>query len=310
MKVYQFDDRLPLFDHAVLTMGTFDGVHIGHQTIINRVNELAHERGGESVLLTFHPHPRLVLHPGDTDLKLLNTLEERIHWLDHFGLDNLVIATFSKSFSQTSPKDYIQHVLFDKFKPEVVVIGYDHHFGKNRQGGLEEIRQYGEEYGYRTIEIPKQLVDDASVSSTKIRKAIASGELTQANKLLGHPYSLTGKVIKGHKIGSELGYPTANLLMEDPNKLVPGSGIYATYVVVNDNRYKGMLYIGQRPTFQGTETAIEVNLFDFDGDLYGDFIRLEIVADLRRDQHFETSEELSAQMAQDKEAALHVLDQG
>lgn len=310
MKVFQFDAKLPPFTHPVITMGTFDGVHIGHQTIINRLNELAHERGGESVLLTFHPHPRLVLNPADTDLQLLNTLDEKIHWLEHFGLDNLVIAHFSKSFSQTSPKDYIQYVLVDKFNPEVVVIGYDHHFGKDRTGGLEEMQQFSEVFGYRVIEIPKQLVDDLSVSSTKVRQAVSAGELTVATKLLGHPYSLSGKVVTGHGVGVKLGYPTANLLVEDPNKLVPGTGIYATYVVADTKRYQGMLYIGERPTFHGKEIAIEVNLFDYEGNLYGKNLHLEIVADLRRDQHFDSSEALIAQIAKDKEDALAVLNQG
>lgn len=310
MKVYRFLDDLPTFRNPVLTIGTFDGVHEGHQQIIARINEIAEAIDGESILLTFHPHPRLVLNPNDTELQLINTLEEKIDLLDQYGIHEMIIATFSKDFAQTTPKDYIRHFLVEKIQPKVIVIGYDHHFGKDRAGNIETLREHADEFGYQVEEIAKHLVDDAGVSSTKIREAITEGQIRKANQLLGHPFRLTGRVIKGHQIGNQLGYPTANIFIEDKHKIVPGVGIYATRVRVDNTWYKGMLYIGYRPTFSGTEKAIEVNLFDFSGNLYGDQLTLDIVAEIRGDKKFDTPEELSAQMAADKEATLAILDQG
>lgn len=310
MKVYRFLDDLPRFRNPVLTIGTFDGVHEGHQQIIGRINAMAREMDGESILLTFHPHPRLVLNPNDTSLQLINTLQEKIDLLDHYGIHEMIIATFSKAFAKTSPRDYIKHFLVDKIQPKVIVIGYDHHFGKDRAGNIETLRQYAGEFGYRVEEIEKHIVDDVGVSSTKIREAIAAGHITQANHLLGHPFRLTGRVIKGHQIGNQLGYPTANLFVEDKHKIIPGVGIYAARVRVGEQWFKGMLYIGYRPTFSGKEKAIEVNLFDFNGNLYGDELTLDIVAEIRGDKRFDTPEELAAQMAADKEATLRILDQG
>lgn len=310
MKVYRFLDDLPRFRNPVLTIGTFDGVHEGHQQIIGRINAMAREMDGESILLTFHPHPRLVLNPNDTSLQLINTLQEKIDLLDHYGIHEMIIATFSKAFAQTSPRDYIKHFLVDKIQPKVIVIGYDHHFGKDRAGNIETLRQYAGAFGYRVEEIEKHIVEDVGVSSTKIREAISAGQITQANHLLGHPFRLTGRVIKGHQIGNQLGYPTANLFVEDKHKIIPGVGIYASRVRVGEQWYKGMLYIGYRPTFSGKEKAIEVNLFDFNGNLYGDELTLDIVAEIRGDKRFDTPEELAAQMAADKEATLRILDQG
>ncbi len=310
MKVYRFLDDLPRFRNPVLTIGTFDGVHEGHQQIIGRINAMAREMDGESILLTFHPHPRLVLNPNDTSLQLINTLQEKIDLLDHYGIHEMIIATFSKAFAQTSPRDYIKHFLVDKIQPKVIVIGYDHHFGKDRGGNIETLRQYAGAFGYRVEEIEKHIVEDVGVSSTKIREAISAGQITQANHLLGHPFRLTGRVIKGHQIGNQLGYPTANLFVEDKHKIIPGVGIYASRVRVGEQWYKGMLYIGYRPTFSGKEKAIEVNLFDFNGNLYGDELTLDIVAEIRGDKRFDTPEELAAQMAADKEATLRILDQG
>lgn len=310
MKIFRFLDDLPPFRNPVLTIGTFDGVHEGHQQIIARINQIAASIQGESVLLTFHPHPRLVLNPNDTELQLINTLEEKMDLLEQYGIHGMIIATFSKDFAQTTPKDYIRHFLVEKIQPNVIVIGYDHHFGKDRAGNIDTLRTYADEFGYRVEEISKHLVDDVGVSSTQIRQAIQAGQIQLANQLLGHPFRLTGMVIKGHQIGNQLGYPTANLFIEDKHKIIPGAGIYATRVRVENTWYSGMLYIGYRPTFSGTEKAVEVNLFDFSGNLYGKPITLDIVAEIRGDIKFATPEELSAQMAVDKEATLAILNQG
>lgn len=308
MKVYRFIDDLPAFKNPVLTIGTFDGVHEGHQQIIARINTIARNIGGESILLTFHPHPRLVLNPSDQTLQLLTTLDEKIELLDQYGIDAMIIATFSTEFSQTTPKDYIHHFLVEKIQPKVIVIGYDHQFGKDRAGGIDTLRTYANTFGYTIEEIERHLVDDVGVSSTEIRQCIESGQLTKANQLLGHPFHLTGRVIKGHQIGKALGYPTANLFIADKNKILPQVGIYATRIKVNNNWYKGMLYIGYRPTFSGTEKAIEVNIFDFSGDLYGQELSVALIAEIRGDKKFTSPEALAAQMAEDKAAALQILN--
>ncbi len=307
IKVYRFISNLPAFRNPVLTIGTFDGVHKGHQKIIQRINEIARQHNGESVVLTFHPHPRTVLHPEDPSLKLINTLEERIELLDQYGINYLLLSTFSREFSQLTPEEYIADCLIRKIHPKTIVIGYDHRFGKDRAGDIRLMKKYAGTYGYRVEEIPAQVVDDMRVSSTKIRKAILAGEISRANDLLGHYFTLRGKVIEGNKVGKELGFPTANLFVEDKNKIIPGIGIYAVYVRYAGKRYKGMLYIGYRPTFSGTEKTIEVNIFNLDGRLYGQELIIDFVAKTRDDKRFSSREELAEQLARDKEDALRVL---
>lgn len=307
MKVYRFLEDLPPFRHPVLTIGTFDGVHAGHQQIIQRIRHLAEEVGGETVVLTFHPHPRLVLNPADDSLQLLHTLPEKIRWLEQYGVDHLVIATFSPAFAQTPPREYIRDFLVEKIHPAVLVIGYDHRFGKNRSGDIDTMRQYATEFNYRVEEIEKHLVEDITVSSTRIRQALQDGKIAFASQLLGHPFTLTGQVIKGHQIGQQIGYPTANLFIEDRHKLIPATGIYAARVEVDGSTWDAMLYIGNRPTFAGTEKAIEVNLIDFSGNLYGKELCVQLIAEVRSDRKFDSPEALTAQIAADKEAVLQIL---
>lgn len=308
MEVHQSLDHLPEFRNPVLTIGTFDGVHHGHQQIIRHINEVAQRVHGESVLLTFHPHPRLVINPDDDSLRLITTMDEKIALLDRYGIDHLVIATFSLAFSRTEPKDYIKNVLVDSIHPRYLIIGYDHHFGRNRQGNIQTLKQYADEFGYEVEEIPKQIIEDISVSSTKIRKAVTNGDIEKANLLLDHPFLLTGTVIKGQQIGKSLGFPTANLFISDKHKLIPPSGVFAVRVVLGSETFDGMLYIGNRPTFSGTEQSIEVNIFDFNKDIYGNQISLELMATIRGDMKFDSEEALKQQMAADKEQTLEILD--
>lgn len=307
MKVFNFSDELPQFKNAVLTIGTFDGVHIGHQKIISKIKEIAASQNGESVLLTFHPHPRLVLNPDDDSLKLINTLEEKKELLASYGIDNLVIATFSEAFSKTQPEDYVREFLVQKINPRVIVIGYDHQFGKERKGDINLLKQLSPVFNFEVEEIPKQLLEDISISSTKIRKALHNGQILQANDLLGHPFSMEGNVVRGHQIGNKLGYPTANVAIQNKNKLVPPPGVYAAIAEIEGKSYKGMLYIGYRPTFSGTDRSVEINLFDFDRDLYDKKIKLNFIAEIREDIKFDSPEELKEQLAKDKQATLEIL---
>jgi len=307
MQVHRSLDKLPEIKNAVLTIGTFDGVHCGHQRIINDLRKRAEAINGESVLLTFHPHPRLVINPADKTLRLLTTLDEKIALLDQFGIDHLIILPFSKAFSQTEPDVYIREVLVGPIRPRVIVIGYNHHFGKDRKGNIETLRKYAERYHYDVVEISKQEVEEIAVSSSKIRKAVHEGDIRLANKLLGHPYPLSGTVIKGQQIGKKLGYPTANIFISDSHKLIPPYGVYAVKVRPGNKEKGGMLYIGKRPTFDGQERSIEVNIFDFDEHIYGQFIRIEILDRIRGDMYFKDKNELARQMDSDKEETLRIL---
>jgi riboflavin kinase/FMN adenylyltransferase len=307
MKVFRDFGNLPEIKNAVLTIGTFDGVHSGHQQIIARINELAHETKGESVILTFHPHPRLVINPADTSLKLLNTLDEKIALLGNYGVDNLIITPFSVQFSEMSADSYVNDFLCSKIHPQIIVIGYDHRFGKDREGGIHTFKKLSDELGFRVEEISQQTVDDITVSSTKIRNALHEGKAQLANQLLGHPYSLSGPVVKGEALGRHLGFPTANIEINDANKLIPKEGIYAAKTIYDGKVYNSMLYIGSRPTFRGKNQTIEVNIFDFSEDIYGKTLTVELVAAIRDDIKFDTADALMHQLRKDKEAAEKIL---
>lgn len=308
MMVHHDLNNLPAFQNAVITIGSFDGLHQGHQKIIEQVRQLAQKAGGESVLITFHPHPRQVIYPQDNSLRLLTTIEEKTELLAALELDHLVIVPFSRDFAGQSADEYIIRFLVEKFHPRYIVIGYDHRFGLNRQGDIDFLRRYEATYGYEVQEIPRQDIDNLGISSTKIRAALQSGAIDQANRLLGYAYQLRGKVVRGQQIGHSLGYPTANLDLNHPDKLIPPNGIYAVRVNHKDKTFGGMLYIGDRPSIEGYDNqTIEVNIFDFDQEIYGDDLRLEFLAFLRGDQRFDHLEALSAQLALDKQAALAVL---
>jgi riboflavin kinase/FMN adenylyltransferase len=290
--------------HAVLTIGTFDGVHIGHQKILLRLREVADAIRGEVTLLTFHPHPRLVLYPDQKDLQLLTTLEEKKKLLEKYGVDNLVLMPFTHEFSRLSYDEFVKQVIVEGVHAEVVVIGYDHHFGHNREGGLKQLQLLSEVYHFKVEEIPEQDINYAAVSSTRVRKALLAGDVVNANILLGHPYSITGKVIKGNQIGRELGFPTANLKTE-AHKLIPSNGIYAVKVLVDNIQYTGMLSIGTRPTFDNGNRSVEVNIIGFDSDIYGEEITVTLLHYLREEVRFSSREALIEQMEKDK---LHTLE--
>lgn len=307
MRVFQSLATLPKFKNAVITIGSYDGVHAGHQQIIKRVNDLAKAENGESVLITFHPHPRLIVNPNDTSLKLITSVNEKIEVLKKYGIDNVVVTPFTKAFSQQTPIEYVQDFLVKHFQPKRIVIGYDHRFGNKRAGGIELLKKLTFTYNYKVEEIAKHEVDDIAVSSTKIRQAILNGNVADAKRYLNHPFSISGKVVHGKQIGRQIGYPTANLEVERRNKIIPKAGIYAVYVHHNNQKYKGMLYIGHRPTLNGQSQSIEVNLFDFDDDLYGQTLYIEFIAKVREDAKFNSLKELKTQISIDKEHTLQIL---
>jgi riboflavin kinase/FMN adenylyltransferase len=301
MKVHHGLKGLPRFRNAVLTIGSFDGVHLGHKSIIDQVNDLARKNRGESVLMTFHPHPRLVLDPQDRSLSLLTTLDEKVELLRKTGIDHLVIVPFTFEFSQMDPEEYLRNVLIDGFDPHTIVIGYDHRFGLNRAGDVNFLRSRQRDFGYKVVEIEEKRVSALKISSTQIRTALQQKEIIKANLLLGHAYRLTGKVVRGLRIGKTLGYPTANLSIEDPNKLIPVDGIYAVKLRIDGHWFQGMMYIGDRPTIKGQDKrTIEVNIFDFNQEIYGEDITVEIKAFIRNDAKFDDLEELKKQISDDE----------
>ncbi|WP_210490505.1 bifunctional riboflavin kinase/FAD synthetase [Rufibacter aurantiacus] len=297
----------PSLSHAVVTSGTFDGVHIGHQKILSRLIEAARQCDGQSVVISYWPHPRTVLHPEDSSLHLLSTIEERIEALRAFGVDYLLLLPFTREFAQLSSEEYIQQILIQAIGTRKLVIGYDHRFGKNREGGFDYLQQNAQRYGFTVEEIPRQDIDAVGVSSSKIRTALERGDVVTAAKYLGRPYSLAGTVVKGKQLGRTIGYPTANVEPQEKLKLVPAQGIYAVTVLTPMGRFKGMLSIGMNPTVQGTKQTIEVNIFDFEADLYGEEITLSFVSYLRAEEKFDGLEALTQQLHLDKVAALQVL---
>lgn len=289
--------------NAVITTGTFDGVHLGHQKLIQRLQDEASKINGETVVVTFHPHPRMVLFPDDTSLKLLSTKEEKIFLLNQLGVNHVVFIPFTKEFSQISARNYVEDILVHKLNVSKLIIGYDHQFGKNREGNLAYLQNIAPEFGFDVEEIPAQEIDDINISSTKIRTALQKGEIDLANAYLSHPYTITGEVIHGDKIGRTLGFPTANLLIENKYKLIPNNGIYAVNIELDNKTYQGMAYIGMRPVVDGTKLVVEVNIFQFEEDCYGKMLTLHLIEKIRDDQNFESLDALVEQMKIDEQKA-------
>ncbi len=310
MKVYNNIEALPQFNKAVVTIGTFDGVHLGHQQIIAQLKKEALRIGGETVLVTFDPHPRKVV--SAKSLQLINTLPEKIELLEQQGIDNLVIVPFTLQFAGQTANQYIEDFLVKRFRPHTVIIGYDHRFGKDRNGDFHLLEKYAREHAFELIEIPVHVIDEASISSTKIRHALLDGNLEEASRFLGYDYFFEGLVTEGNKLGRTIGYPTANLQPQTEDKLIPGNGVYAVTVdIINDlnnflqhKPYKGMMNIGVRPTVDGTKRVIEVNIFDFDADIYGATLRVHLKKYLRGEQKFNGLDALKEQLAKDKIGAL------
>jgi riboflavin kinase/FMN adenylyltransferase len=307
MQVHYNLDDLPKFQNAVITIGTFDGVHLGHQLIISTLITEANKANGESVIITFHPHPRKVVSSIVTGIRLINTLDERIELLSKTGVDHLVVVPFTEYFANQTAEEYIKYFLVEKFKPNTIIIGYDHRFGKDRTGNYLLMVQKAIEYNYTLKEIPEHLLDAVKVSSTTIRNALLHGQIEEANKLLGYAFFFTGQVVHGNKIGRTIGYPTANLKSHNEEKITLGDGIYAVYVTVVGKKYKGMLSIGFRPTVDGKKRVTEVNIFDFDEEIYDQTIKVEIKKHLRQEVKFNSLDELKQQLHTDKENSLKCL---
>ena len=307
MNVYNSIDNFPGTANAVVTIGTFDGVHIGHQQIIRHLRKLAAETKGETVLLTFFPHPRIVLQPDDNDLKLITTMEEREELLRSFGIDHLIIQPFSKDFSRISATEFVRDQLIKRIGMKTLVIGYDHHFGRNREGSYKDMEEMAPIYGFRLEEINEQMINDVAVSSTKVRKSLLEGDIETANHLLGHRFSIRGKVVGGDRIGRTLGFPTANIEIAEPYKLIPQNGIYAVQAKVQNVMKNGMLYIGNRPVVGGIDRRIELNIFDFDSEIYNENVQVFLVSRIRGDLPFEDLDSLKEKMKEDKVIATKLL---
>ncbi|MCH7398434.1 bifunctional riboflavin kinase/FAD synthetase [Belliella sp. DSM 107340] len=309
MRIYEGIEDFGPVTNPVVTSGTFDGVHLGHQKILHRIRTIADEIGGETVLITFWPHPRLVLYPTEHKLKLLSTFEEKTKLLRQFGIDHLITIPFTKEFSELSSEDFIQKIIIDKIQTRKLVIGYDHRFGKNREGGFDYLKENIQNYAFELEEISREDVENVGVSSTKIRHALEVGKVHIANDYLGRDYELNGIIIKGQQLGRSIGFPTANIHVPNDYKLIPSDGAYAVEVIVEGEGFNGMLNIGNRPTVNGNSRSIEVNLFDFEGDLYDKRITVLIKEYLRPETKFGGLEELKSQLKSDREKAISILTQ-
>ncbi|MGB5418675.1 bifunctional riboflavin kinase/FAD synthetase [Algibacter sp.] len=290
-------------NQTVVTIGTFDGVHIGHQKIIKRLINTGKLEGLQSVILTFFPHPRMVLQK-DSDIKLINTIDERQDILDDLGLDYLVIKKFTHEFSRLSAEDFVKNILVDKLKAKKVIIGYDHRFGRNRNADINDLKTFGGIFGFEVEEISVEDIDDVAVSSTKIRKALNEGDIEMANAFLGYHFMLTGKVTKGKGLGKKLGFPTANIEIEETYKIIPKQGSYIVKALIKDKPVYGMMNIGMNPTVNGETQTIEVHFFDFDEDIYGKTIQIDLLHRIRDEEKFESVEALKLQLGKDKNTAL------
>lgn len=309
MRVFQGFDELEKIPNPVLTIGTFDGVHLGHQRIIQQLNEEAQKHGGESVLFTFYPHPRMVLFPDSHGLKLLQTQVEKIEKLERMGLQNVIVHPFTKEFSRLTAVEFVRDYLVNKLNVKTIVIGYDHQFGKNREGSLELLKDLGPVYDFNVIEIAAQDIDDVNISSTKIRNALSTGNIETANLFLGAPFELNGTVIPGKQVGRKIGFPTANMDLGSSVKIIPAAGVYLVRTVLqNRAEYFGMMNIGVNPTVRDTdEVSIEVNLLNFSGNLYGQELQVKALTRLRDELKFNSLEDLKIQLSKDEHTVRNLL---
>ncbi len=309
MKVYHGLDEIKSIKHPILTTGTFDGVHLGHRKIIDNLKATAREANGETVIFTFYPHPRMVIFPDDHDIQLLNTQEEKINQLEKAGIDHLIVYPFSKDFSRLSALEFVRDILVNKIGMKQMVIGYDHQFGKNREGNLEHLQELSKLFDFQVQEIPAKDIDQVNISSTKVRNALLAGDIKTANTFLGYPYQLKGTVVEGRKLGRTLNFPTANLDITYKHKLVPAIGVYAVQVLVDGTLYGGMMNIGVRPTIDKMSTQVvpEVHLFDFSGNLYNKEITVQFIGRIRDEVRFSGIEALQQQLFNDRIRAVEIL---
>ena len=306
MKIVQNTSNFSVKDETYVTIGTFDGVHFGHQKIIEKLVKEAKKANKKSVLLTFFPHPRMVLQK-DASLKLINTIEERAVLLEKTGLDYLIIHPFSKEFSKMSALEFVKDILVSQLNISKLIIGYDHHFGKNREGNITQLTEYSHVYNFKVEEIPAQDIDTVSVSSTKVRHALATGNLKTANNYLGYNFMLNGTVVNGKKLGGTIGYPTANIDIKETYKLIPKTGVYVVKSTIEGKTIFGMMNIGNRPTVNGSHQTIEVHFFDFNQDLYHQNLTIELIYFLRDEQKFDGIDSLVHQLKKDEETARDYL---
>ena len=308
MKIFDSINKFPSNVKTIVTLGTFDGVHKGHIAIINRINDIAKKNNLESVLLTFYPHPRHVLYPDDQNLKLINTIEEKIDSLKLTGLDNLIIHKFDKNFSRLKSVNFIRDILVEKLNMNYMIVGFDHQFGKNREGSFEDLIQFSNLYDFKIEKIEAQLVEGVEISSTKIRKAIQAGEIVKANSYLSSIYSITATVIKGNNIGNSIGFPTANLDVSNKWKIIPKNGVYFVSVLVQNRKYFGMLNLGSRPTIADSTFVIEVHLFDFNKQIYNDIVKVNFLKRIREEKKFLDLSKLKLQLKKDEIECRSMID--
>lgn len=309
MKIYTNLDEVALIKKPVLTIGTYDGVHLGHQKIINYLNLKAKQVGGESVVFTFHPHPRMVLHPNNHNLELIQTIKERANKLEKAGVDHLIIFPFSIEFSKLTAVEFIRDILVNKIGIHTLVVGYDHQFGRNREGTMQHLEKLAPIYNFELEEISAFMKDEVKISSTKIRTALQIGDIVETTKYLGNPFELTGEVVKGDQIGNTIRFPTANLKIVEDYKLIPCNGVYAVKVSIEGSEFSGMLNIGFRPTITDKgDKRIEVNIFDFNQDIYGQTVTLKFVKLIRSEKTFANLDELKNQLTKDENKCRVVLD--
>ena len=308
MKVYHDIKDFRKIPNAIVTIGTFDGVHLGHQAVFKQMVDKARQIGGETVVITFFPHPRIVISPNDNRLRLITSQEDKIEHLRRSNIDNLIIINFTKEFSHTSSEDFIKDYVVRYIQPAILVIGYDHHFGSNRSGDFDTLSKLGMEFHFAVEKINEQDIEDITISSTKIRSALQQGDINLANKLLGYSYSTSGIVTHGDSIGRTLGFPTANISIKPEYQIIEKTGVYATIAKVDGKDYPSMTYIGRRPTISnGLPTSTETYIMDFDGDLYGKEIRVTFVDRVRDEMTFDNLERLKSQIQEDKANIIRIL---
>jgi len=301
MKIYNDINEFQEISNAVVTIGLFDGVHLGHVKILDRLKKIAQNEQGETLVITFNPHPRLVLNKENAEIKLLNSLPEKIKLLEKAGLNHLLIIPFTEKFAELSPDEFIGRILIEKIHPSHVVVGYNHTFGKNAGGDFIDLRNFAIEKKFKVEEVAAQKLGKTSISSSKIRLLLEKGEIEEANAMLGYPYFISGKVVRGKQLGKRLGFPTANIEPEDRNKLIPARGVYACHVERQGKIYKGMANIGNRPTVNGSSLTIEANIFDFDDDIYNETINIHLIARIRDEKKFDNLDLLKKQLSEDRE---------
>jgi riboflavin kinase/FMN adenylyltransferase len=295
------------FNQPILTLGTYDGVHLGHQAILKKLIQRAKLENKESVLFTFHPHPRMVLNPEAHGVRLIDTIEEKLVKLEALGLDTVILFPFTVDFSRLSAEEFVKQILVDTIQISEIHIGYDHHFGKNREGSFSELLELGLKFGFEVFETSAVSISDTAISSTKIRNALLDGDISKAAHFLGRPYSITGEVIHGNKLGRTIGFPTANIQLNE-DKILPKLGVYAVTVNINGQLFQGVLNIGKKPTVKQTESiSAEVFIFDFDQDIYGETINVDFYTYLRGEQRFDSVNSLKLQLSKDAEMARTVL---